>query len=218
VALARALAIEPDLVLMDEPLSALDGELRRQLRRFVRESVRDAGRTALFVTHDVEEALYLADRLFLLRDGRIAAQGAPEELLARPPDSGFVRFLGLGPILAIKKRSGDHTWLTAAGPFHCYEALENPAFLHIPAAKIRPGLPPGSGEAWNHFSARIESLYACLGGIRVDATIVGGLPNVLPSVEEAWDFSLTLDADPSLAVGQIADFCVPADVCLALPA
>ena len=94
VALARALAPGPDVVLLDEPFSSLDAALRAGLRREVELILRDAGATAILVTHDQEEALTLADRLALMRDGRIVQVGAPEEVYAQPSGRWAAQFVG----------------------------------------------------------------------------------------------------------------------------
>ena len=88
VALARALAIEPRVLLLDEPLSALDAKVRLQLREEIRSLQQRLGITTLFVTHDQEEALSMADRVGVMRDGRLEQFAAPSELYAaRPPRS-----------------------------------------------------------------------------------------------------------------------------------
>lgn len=99
LAFARAVAPKPELLLMDEPLSSLDAPLRRELRAYLRSSLRAEGVTALHVTHDVEEALELGDALFIMKDGRIVASGTPEEVWDNPPDAWCVGFLGLGALL-----------------------------------------------------------------------------------------------------------------------
>ncbi len=94
VALARALAVDPKVLLLDEPFGALDANVRRDLRRWLREIHDELGITTLFVTHDQEEALDLADRVVILKDGDIVQQGTPEEV-CREPNSPFVMsFLG----------------------------------------------------------------------------------------------------------------------------
>ena len=95
VALARALAIEPAVLLLDEPLSALDAKVRAQLRDEIRRIQLAVGTTALFVTHDQEEALAIADRVGVMNKGRLAQLDAPEELYARPADSFVAAFVGL---------------------------------------------------------------------------------------------------------------------------
>ena len=94
VALARALAPGPDVVLLDEPFSSLDASLRADLRREVELILRDAGTSAILVTHDQEEALTLADRLALMRDGRIVQVGAPEDVYAQPAERWAAQFVG----------------------------------------------------------------------------------------------------------------------------
>ena len=94
VALARALAVDPKVLLLDEPFGALDANVRRDLRRWLREIHQELGITTIFVTHDQEEALDLADRVVILDQGRIAQMGTPREV-CRNPNSAFVtRFLG----------------------------------------------------------------------------------------------------------------------------
>ncbi len=84
VALARALAPGPKLLLLDEPLSALDAQVRRELRTEIRALQQRLGITTLMVTHDQDEALAMSDRVVLLADGQIAQQGAPQQLCDQP--------------------------------------------------------------------------------------------------------------------------------------
>lgn len=94
VALARALAPRPDLVLLDEPFSSLDAQLRDSLRQDVREMLAREKATALLVTHDQQEALSLADEVAVMRDGRVCQQATPATLYAQPVDTWTARFLG----------------------------------------------------------------------------------------------------------------------------
>ena len=100
VALARALAPAPELILLDEPFSSLDATLRAGLRREVELILRDAGATALLVTHDQEEALSLADRLAVMREGRIVQVGTPQEVYGRPANRWTAGFVGEVNVLA----------------------------------------------------------------------------------------------------------------------
>lgn len=99
VALARSLAAEPRLLLLDEPLSALDAGLRERLAGDLREILREAGTTTLVVTHDQEEAFALADRLVVMREGRIVQQGDIADVWARPADAWTALFLGYARVL-----------------------------------------------------------------------------------------------------------------------
>jgi sulfate transport system ATP-binding protein len=94
VALARALAIEPRMLLLDEPFGALDAQVRRELRRWLRDVHDRAGVTTVFVTHDQEEALDLADRVAILKDGELRQLGAPNAVYENPVDPFVYDFLG----------------------------------------------------------------------------------------------------------------------------
>jgi len=94
VALARALAIEPRMLLLDEPFGALDAQVRRELRRWLREVHDRAGVTTVFVTHDQEEALDLADRVAILKGGELIQLGTPNEVYENPADPFVYDFLG----------------------------------------------------------------------------------------------------------------------------
>jgi putative spermidine/putrescine transport system ATP-binding protein len=94
VALARALAIEPRVLLLDEPLSALDAKVRLQLREQIRTLQQRLGTTTLFVTHDQEEALSMADRVGVMKDGRLEQVATPSELYARPATAFVAEFVG----------------------------------------------------------------------------------------------------------------------------
>jgi ABC-type sugar transport system ATPase subunit len=104
VALARALVREPRVILMDEPLSSLDAQLRASLRVELREFQRRTGRTFLYVTHDQLEALTLADRLAVMRSGRIEQVGAPREVYERPANEFVASFIGQPPMNLIRAR------------------------------------------------------------------------------------------------------------------
>lgn len=94
VALARALAPSPQLMLLDEPFSSLDARLRDQIRDDTLHVLKDVGAGALLVTHDPEEAMFMADRIALMRDGHIVQIGTPQELYCTPNDPFVVRFFG----------------------------------------------------------------------------------------------------------------------------
>ena len=94
VALARALVIEPDILLMDEPLGALDKNLRQSIQQQLRDLHQAIGATIIYVTHDQEEALFLSDRIALMDKGRIIQAGAPEDLYFNPANSFVAGFLG----------------------------------------------------------------------------------------------------------------------------
>jgi putative spermidine/putrescine transport system ATP-binding protein/molybdate/tungstate transport system ATP-binding protein len=110
VELARALAPEPDVLLLDEPLSALDRSLRHRLREEIGEIQRETGVTTLFVTHDQNDAMALSDRLVVMSEGRVAADGPPGALYDDPPSSFVASFLGRSNELDL---SADALWTHA---------------------------------------------------------------------------------------------------------
>jgi putative spermidine/putrescine transport system ATP-binding protein len=106
VALARALAIEPQVLLLDEPLSALDAKVRAQLRDQIRRIQLEVGITTLFVTHDQEEALAIADRVGVMREGHLEQLAPPTEVYSRPATSFVAEFVGLSNRLSGEVRDG----------------------------------------------------------------------------------------------------------------
>ena len=120
VAIARAIAVEPPLVLMDEPLSNLDAKLRLEMRAEIRRIHRLLGSATIYVTHDQDEALSLADRIVVLRDGEVRQIGTPQELYRRPLHVDVAEFMGFRNGLAgrIVRREGDEVEVECgfAGP------------------------------------------------------------------------------------------------------
>jgi putative spermidine/putrescine transport system ATP-binding protein len=116
VALARALAIEPRVLLLDEPLSALDAKVRLQLREQIRSLQQRLGTTTLFVTHDQEEALSMADRVGVMRAGRLEQVAAPDELYSRPATAFVAEFVGTMNRLPGDLAGGTVTVLSAGLP------------------------------------------------------------------------------------------------------
>lgn len=114
VALARALAPRPALVLLDEPFNALDSALRAGVRADVRAALRLSGATALLVTHDQQEALSTADLVAVVRDGRVAQCGTPEQVYRRPADPWVAGFVGDAVLLPATADGGTAT--TPLGP------------------------------------------------------------------------------------------------------
>lgn len=108
VAIARAIAIEPTLLLFDEPLSNLDVSLREETRRELRELVTRLGLTAVYVTHDQEEAFALCDRISVMVGGRLMQTGAPRELYEHPSDIAVARFLGRNNLIKAMRLSSSN--------------------------------------------------------------------------------------------------------------
>ncbi|WP_175411694.1 glycine betaine/L-proline ABC transporter ATP-binding protein [Streptomyces sp. TRM64462] len=118
VGLARALAVDPEVLLFDEPFSALDPLIRRDMQEEVVRLHREEGRTMVFITHDLSEALRLGDRIALMRDGRVVQLGTPEEIVGAPADDyvrDFVRDVPREQVMTVRTamRAGD-----CGGPEH----------------------------------------------------------------------------------------------------
>ncbi|GGG41639.1 ABC transporter ATP-binding protein [Chelatococcus composti] len=116
VALGRALAIDPEILLLDEPLSNLDARIRLSVRHEIRALQRRLGITAVHVTHDREEAMVMADRIVILDGGRIAQAGTPEEVYNRPVSSFVAAFMGAENCVSLAGRVTGGHFAIAAGP------------------------------------------------------------------------------------------------------
>ncbi|MFD8782941.1 ABC transporter ATP-binding protein [Kitasatospora sp. NPDC059599] len=184
VALARALAPRPRLLLLDEPFAALDATLRAQLRREVAATLRQSGTTAVLVTHDQDEALSFADTIAVLRDGRIAQSGSPDELYHRPTDAAVARVLGEANLIPAEiKEVEAHTALGAlalAGPVPALRsglALLRPGQLRLTAEPVAGSFPAKVLDSdFRGHDHRVE--------LRPEAS---GLPDILVAASErSW--------------------------------
>jgi len=106
VALGRAIAIKPKVLLLDEPLSALDAKIRLRLRTVIKKLQEELGITMIYVTHDQEEALAMADRVVIMRDGEIRQIGTPWEIYKEPKTSFIAEFVGISNFITAKKKNG----------------------------------------------------------------------------------------------------------------
>ncbi len=137
IALARAVVIEPDVLLLDEPLSALDANLREDMRVELKRIQDRIGVTTIFVTHDQAEALAMSDRIVVMSAGRVEQAGAPEEVYTTPRSEFVARFLGASNILAA----------TATGRQGGEVALEVAGFGPLALPEARAEGVPGQGPA-----------------------------------------------------------------------
>jgi iron(III) transport system ATP-binding protein len=144
VALARALAPSPDVLLLDEPFSNLDAQLRAEVRSEVRRVLRSTGTTAVFVTHDQEEALSIGDRVAVMIAGRIRRSGTPYEVYADPADAVVARLLGQTNLLPAQITRG--VAMTALGEIHVPDAPDGGAEVLVPPESLRATSDP-AGQA-----------------------------------------------------------------------
>ena len=134
VALARALVIQPDILLLDEPLSNLDAKLRVEVRMEIRELQRNLGITTILVTHDQEEALTVADRLVVMNEGRVRQIGSKRDLYERPTDRFVASFIGRGFFIEGQ--------VTASGRFQSDDGLLFAVADHYPIGRSSISLRP----------------------------------------------------------------------------
>ena len=180
VALARALVLEPDILLLDEPLSNLDAKIRVQVRAEIRLLQQALRITTIYVTHDQEEALSLSDRVAVMKDGRVLQVGAPKELYERPRTRFVADFVGTNNLVAgevLERRDQELVVRTAIGPLR---AIPNGAVAGRCVLAIRPenvALGPAAGGATdgNVVRGRV-ALVSYLGNtLRYDLETAGGL-------------------------------------------
>ena len=155
VALARALAIEPKVLLLDEPFGALDARVRQELRQWLRRLHDEIHLTSVFVTHDQDEALEVADRVVVMNEGRIEQIGTPDEVFHHPATEFVMKFLGQVNFFHGRLEGGKVHFATLAcdSPEHAGAPTQAGAGLHPPArirrrrGAERPARPGGRGHA-----------------------------------------------------------------------
>lgn len=173
VALARSLAVQPKLMLMDEPLSALDAKIRKTLRLELRRIQKKLGMTMIFVTHDQEEALTISDRVCLMHQGQIVQMGTPEEIYTNPCNEFVARFIGNYNVLN-NQELGRFTG--------SLERIDGCFAIRPEAIRMARG---GSEQSWPE-SEGLEAVG------RIDEVIVLG--NVLRFNVHVQDVTITVDA------------------------
>jgi putative spermidine/putrescine transport system ATP-binding protein len=176
VALARALAIRPKVLLLDEPLSNLDANLRQQVAREIRGLQRAAGLTALMVTHDQDEAMMMADRLVVMNEGAVQQVGTQEELYERPANPFVARFIGHSNLVPGTLADGARLVLPSGGAIRLAGdyAASGACILAIRPERMRLCGPEDGGarvlgvvEDATYVGAHIEVLLALPDGTRV---------------------------------------------------
>jgi ABC-type Fe3+/spermidine/putrescine transport system ATPase subunit len=165
VSLARAVVARPRLLLLDEPLSSLDTNLRGQMRREIRRIQQHLGATAVYVTHDKEDAGGLADRVLVLQGGRIVQQGPPRNVFVAPKTAFVAEFVGFdnffeatvsemhGQQATVKVGAGSHFRAAAAGPVSPGQAVT----VAVRSRLIRVEPHDGAGAAENTFAGTVTS-------------------------------------------------------------
>jgi iron(III) transport system ATP-binding protein len=221
VALARALVLNPDILLLDEPLSNLDAKIRVQVRAEIRKLQQELRITTIYVTHDQEEALSLSDRVAVMKDGRVLQVGVPKELYERPRTRFVADFVGTNNLLAgqVRERRGERMFVeTGVGRL---EAIPNAAAIADRCVlAIRPeNIAIARGDAaaaagasapdGNHVRGRVTFTSYLGNTLRYDVETGGGLV-LKADIRDPWHH------DP-MPLGQAVTVSFPASVTLALP-
>ncbi len=217
VALARAMAPRPALLLLDEPLAALDVDAAPAMRSLLRRMIRDERQTALLVTHSALDALVLADRVVVLTDGRIVEQGPTREVLARPRSPFTARLAGLdlvpGTVEAAGLRTADGT--TVAGRLDGAVAGE-PGVAVFPPSAVAVFAEEPKGSPRNVFRVRLAAIEPREDVVRLRAAALPGGPEWVDGL--AADVTPTAVADLAAEPGTLLWFAVKATETAIYPA
>jgi putative spermidine/putrescine transport system ATP-binding protein len=175
VALARAIVVDPPLILMDEPLSNLDAKLRLEMRHEIRRIHREVKRTTIYVTHDQDEALSLADRIVVLQDGRVQQVGTPEDLYLRPANLAVARFMGYRNIIALAvERIDGGTVTLAAGDLRLQGTAQAAVAGGRAVIAVRPEDIALGGKGVNALSGTVDQVEYCGRDYLVDVVTSAG--------------------------------------------
>ncbi len=206
VALARALAIKPQVLLLDEPLSALDAKVRVQLRDEIRRIQLELGITTLFVTHDQEEALAVADRVGVMREGRIEQIDSPESMYSRPATEFVAAFIGLTNQLAGTASNGAATVLGSTVPLLPGSVVSGPVTVLVRPEAVHLSRPDGSATGSTPTMATVVATSFLGAHGRVQARLPDGtlvLAEMSSAAVEALSVgvavAVTIDSAPALA-------------------
>jgi iron(III) transport system ATP-binding protein len=211
VAVARALVVEPEILLLDEPLSNLDASLREEMRFEIRRLHEQFGITTLYVTHDQAEAMVISDRVAVLRDGRVVQVGAPEELFERPRTRFVAEFIGKTNLIdavaegpATVTRGGLRLRVAADGL-----TPNSPAVVSIRPHQI--GLGPASASATTGVNI--------LAGSVIRASYLGDAVDYQVRLEGSDVVLRVTGAAPArVRPGESVAVTVPPEACVLLPA
>jgi sulfate transport system ATP-binding protein len=199
VALARALAIEPSVLLLDEPFGALDAAVRRDLRRWLRQLHEELSVTTIFVTHDQEEALEVADRIVVMNAGRVEQSGTPTEVEAHPATAFMHTFLGGANHFPVEVKAGRTTLAGQPLPPDAVvldsRVTDGPARGYVRAHDLAI-LPAGAPGALAE--ARLGHVVVHGGTVRVELAAADGSTLETEVARDAWD---RLDLAPGASVG-----------------
>ena len=203
VAFARALAIEPRVLLLDEPFGALDAKVRRDLRRWLLEMHNKTGHTTVFVTHDQEEALELADRIVVMSEGRIEQIGTPDEIYDRPNSPFVYSFIGESSMLPVRIEKGK-AWIDGHSlDLAVDDLVSGPAQLFFRPHDVEVG-----DDLAGAIPATVQGVRRHGGARRLDLAVVGRDERV--EIELPADFGLEISGPIAVRPRRYRVFPAPA--------
>ncbi|MGZ5049907.1 MAG: sulfate/molybdate ABC transporter ATP-binding protein [Methylobacter sp.] len=178
IALARALAVEPSVLLLDEPFGALDAGVRKDLRQWLRNLHHDLNVTSIFVTHDQEEAMEVASQVVVLNHGHIEQQGSPSDIYDHPGNAFVSRFIGQTNVFNLEEHDSD--WLEIAG---LPTGQKKGRVAHVRPHDIAIAKSAGDSDAfvilkdWQHLGSLIRIELVKSGGSGQSASVYAEMPN-----------------------------------------
>ena len=198
VALARALVLNPDVLLLDEPLSNLDAKIRIQVRAEIRKLQKDLGITTIYVTHDQEEALTLSDRIAVINLGKLQQLGSPRDLYERPENSFVADFIGINNLIPgeIQEMNAREKWMkakTKVGALLCaYRDRFKPGdrcTICVRPETASVGKSEEAQSGFNRIAGKVSFAYYIGNTIRYDVEVDGDHPFKV-DVQNPWEHQL----------------------------
>ena len=198
VALARALVLNPDVLLLDEPLSNLDAKIRIQVRAEIRKLQKDLGITTIYVTHDQEEALTLSDRIAVINLGKLQQLGSPRDLYERPENPFVADFIGINNLIPgeIQEMNAGEKWMRAKTKLGVLVCAYRDGFKPSDRCTIcvRPetasvGRSEEAPKGFNQITGKVSFAYYIGNTIRYDVEVNGDHPFKV-DVQNPWEHQL----------------------------
>ncbi|HSB06935.1 MAG TPA: ABC transporter ATP-binding protein [Thermodesulfobacteriota bacterium] len=219
VALARALVLNPDVLLLDEPLSNLDAKIRIQVRAEIRKLQKDLGITTIYVTHDQEEALTLSDRIAVVNLGKLQQIGTPRDLYERPENSFVADFIGINNLIPgeVQEINRAEKWMktqTRVGVLVCLhqEGLKpgDRCMISVRPETASIGKSEEAAKGYNLIAGNVSFAYYMGNTIRYDVEVNSSLLFKV-DVEDPWEHQL-------LSIGEKVYISFPVKMTLGIPA
>jgi putative spermidine/putrescine transport system ATP-binding protein len=204
VALARALAFHPQVLLLDEPLSALDAKIRVELRMEIRRIQRQLGITTIYVTHDQEEALSLSDRVVVMSQGRIEQVGTPNEIYNFPATEFVASFVGQLNLMPVHLLNATEKLVSFNGQTVRAGRIVDPFSPEKPRLAVRPEeLNPGRMQGQNNLQGKVANIHYLGSIVRIQVDLSGTMLSMdmfndrnlaIPNVGDAYDIHFPAEA------------------------